>query len=161
LASNTNNIEKRILDVNVLAIFLVKDHPGHEYVTPIIETGLRGNYIPLLLDVLPTRAFWIMTKKWGLPEKESVCAIEHFLTAYELPRYPSLTPKSIIQAFKLAKELKHDVYDCLYITLALQEKAKAIITTDTDFEKICKHTELNYINPVPKEILKRFKEQNK
>ncbi|KPV62136.1 MAG: hypothetical protein AOA65_2028 [Candidatus Bathyarchaeota archaeon BA1] len=33
--------ERRILDVNVLAIFLVCDHPGNEHVSPIVEEGLR------------------------------------------------------------------------------------------------------------------------
>ena len=61
----------------------------------------------------------------------------------------------------MAKDLKHDVFDCMYLSLALQEKATAIVTTDTDFEKLCNHLGLKYINPVPREVLKHFKEQNK
>ena len=49
----------------------------------------------------------------------------------------------------------------MYLALALQEKATAIITTDTDFEKLCDPLGLKYINPVPREVLKRFMEQNK
>ncbi|MGB9842214.1 MAG: PIN domain-containing protein, partial [Candidatus Bathyarchaeales archaeon] len=58
------------------------------------------------------------------------------------------------------EELKHDVFDCMYVAFARQEQAKAIVTTDTDFERLCKHVGLDYVNPVPKEVLKRFKEQN-
>lgn len=55
--------EKRVLDVNVLAIFLVKDHPGNRFVSPIVEEGLRGAYIPILMDFLPVRAYWVMTRR--------------------------------------------------------------------------------------------------
>jgi hypothetical protein len=52
------------------------------------------------------------------------------------------------------------VFDCVYLTFALQEGAKAIITTNTDFEQLCKRVKLEYLNPVPTEVLRRFKEQN-
>jgi predicted nucleic acid-binding protein len=57
--------------------------------------------------------------------------------------------------------MNHDVSDYMYLALALQENANSIITTDSDFEKLCNHAGLKYLNPIPKEILKRFKEQNK
>ena len=161
MASSAGDVEKRVLDVNVLAIFLVKDHPGCRYVSPVVEEGLRGGYVPLVLDVLPVRAFWVMTRRWGVPEKESAEALEHFVKAYERPRYPCLKREAILEGFRLAHELRHDVFDCMYLALALQEKAAGIVTTDTDFEKLCKHVGLRYYNPVPKEVLKRFKERNK
>ncbi len=136
----------------------MEDHPGNKYVSPIVEEGLRGAFIPLIMDVLPIRAYWIMTKKWRCPEKKSAEAIEHFLKSYEKPQYPSLKKQTIIESFRLAKELKHNVFDCVYLAFALQEGASAIITTDTDFEGLCKHVGLEYINPVPIEVLRRFKE---
>jgi len=159
LASETGK-ERRVLDVNALAIFLVRDHPGNEYVTPIVEEGLRGAYIPLIMDILPVRAFWIMTRRWGCPERESLEAVEHFVRAYDRPRYPCLQRQTILESFRLARELRHDVFDCVYLAFALQEGAKAIITTDTDFEQLCKRVGLEYVNPIPKEVLKRFKERN-
>jgi predicted nucleic acid-binding protein len=154
-------VEKRVFDVNVLAIFLVKGHPGCEYVSPVVEEGLRGAYVPLVMDVLPVRAYWVMTRKWGLPEKDCAAAIEHFVKAYDRPLYPSLRRETILEGFRLADELRHDVFDCMYLALALQEKAGGIVTTDTDFEGLCRRVGLAYHNPVPKEVLKRFKEQNK
>jgi hypothetical protein len=65
----------------------VRNHPGNEYVSTIAEEGLRGAFIPVILDILPVRAFWIMTKKWGCPEKESAEAIKHFAEVYNRPRY--------------------------------------------------------------------------
>jgi len=161
LANSGVGVEKRVFDINVLAIFLVKGHPGCEYVSPVVEAGLRGAYVPLLMDVLPVRAYWIMTRRWGLPEKESASAIEHFIKTYDVPRYAGLSRETILEGFRLAEELKHDVFDCMYLAFALQEKAKGIVTTDTDFERLCKHAGLDYVNPVPKEVLKHFKEQNK
>ncbi len=161
LASNNSVIDKRVLDVNALAIFLSKGHPGFEYVSPIVESGLRGAYTPILMDVLPLRAFWIMTRPWGLPKAACSAAIQHFVRTYDMPQYPALRRETILEGFRLSKELNHEVSDCMYLALALQEKASSIITTDTDFEKLCNHVSLKYVNPVPKEVLKRFKEQNK
>jgi predicted nucleic acid-binding protein len=161
LAERVAGVEKRVFDVNVLAIFLARGHPGREYVAPVVEAGLRRAYVPLLLDFLPVRAFWVMTRGWGLPAKESASAIEHFVRTYDAPRYVGLSREAILDGFRLAEELKHDVFDCMYVALALQEKAGGIVTTDTDFEKLCKHVGLGYYNPVPTEVLKRFKEQNK
>jgi predicted nucleic acid-binding protein len=153
--------EKRVLDVNALAIFLVKDHPGNVFVSSVVEEGLRGAYIPVLMDILPVRAYWIMTKRWDCPETESASAIKHFIKAYDRVRYISLQKETIVESFELAKKLKHDVFDCVYLAFALQERAKGIVTTDTDFERICRQTGLDYINPVPKHVLKRFAEQNR
>ena len=160
MASNDNFEEKRVFDLNILAVFLVKGHPGFEYVSPLVEDGLKGAYIPVIMDFLPMRAYWIMTKRWGLPEKTSAASIEYFLKTYDSPRYPSLSRETILEGFRLAEDLKHDVFDCMYLALALQEKAAAIVTTDTDFEKLCNQVNLKYINPVPRETLKRFREQN-
>lgn len=154
------NKEKRVLDVNTLAIFLVEDHPGNQYVSPVIEEGLRGAFTPLIMDILPIRAYWVMTKKWDCAKNESAKAIKHFVKEYDRPQYCSLSKQTITKSFELAEQLKHDVFDCIYLALALQEGASAIITTDTDFERLCKRVKLNYINPVPTNILKRFKEWN-
>ena len=150
--------EKRVLDVNVLAIFLVRDHPGNEYVSPIVEEGLRGAYTPMILDILPIRAYWIMTEKWRCDKEEAAKAVKHFIKQYDRPYYYCLQKQTITRSFELAEKLNHDVYDCVYIAAALQEKASTIVTTDTDFQKLCKQTGLEYVNPIPTEVLKRFKE---
>jgi len=38
-------IEKKVWDVNILAIFLVEDHPGHDYVAPIVRPVSRGSSV--------------------------------------------------------------------------------------------------------------------
>jgi predicted nucleic acid-binding protein len=161
VSSSVGVVEKRVFDVNVLAVFLARGHPGFESVSRVVEAGLRGAYVPLIMDVLPLRAFWVMTRRWGLPEAECAAAITHFVRTYDVPRYVGLRRETILEGFRLAEELGHDVFDCMYLALARQEKAVGIVTTDTDFERLCKHAGLAYINPVPKEVLKHFKEQNK
>jgi predicted nucleic acid-binding protein len=128
---------------------------------PVVESGLRDAYVPVLMDILPLRAFWIMTHPWGLPKSESSSAIQHFIQAYDIPQYSALQRETILNGFRLAKELNHDVSDCMYLALALQENASSIITTDTDFEKLCNHLGLKYFNAVPKDVLRHFKAQNK
>lgn len=155
-----SNPEKRVFDVNILAIFLANGHPGFEYVSPLVEAGLRGAYTPVLMDILPVRAYWIMTHPWGLPKPVCAEAIQHFVQSYDMPKYTPLHRETIIEAFKLSKDLNHDVSDCMYLALALQENASTILTTDTDFEKLCSQVGIRYVNPVPKEVLRRFKDQN-
>jgi predicted nucleic acid-binding protein len=161
LASKVGGVRKLVFDVNVLAIFLVANHPGNEYVSSVVSEGLRGAYVPVIMDILPIRAYWIMTRKWGCPEKESAGAMEHFVKAYDRPFYPCIKKETILESFRLDSELGHNVFDCLYLAFALQEKAVGIVTTDTDFEHLCEFKGLEYINPVPKEVLKSFKQQNK
>jgi predicted nucleic acid-binding protein len=149
--------DRRVLDVNTLAIFFVEDHPGHRYVSPVVEEGLTGRYVPLILDILPLRAYWVMTAKWGCAKDESADAIARFLEIYERPQYPGLHKSSVLKSFRLAKELRHDAFDCAYLALTQQESAKSIITTDTDFQRLCKRLNLEYQNPIPNDVLKRFK----
>lgn len=149
--------DRRVLDVNTLAIFFVEDHPGHPYVSSVVEEGLTGLYVPIILDILPLRAYWLMTVKWRCPKDESANAIARFLEVYERPQYPGLHQSSVLQSFRLAKELRHDVFDCAYLALAQQEGANSIITTDTDFQRLCTRLKLEYRNPVPDRVLKHFK----
>ncbi len=148
--------DRRIIDVNVLAIFLVQDHPGNAYVSPVLEEGLRGGYVPIIFAILPLRAYWVMTTRWRCEPSESSRAILHFLRSYETPRYFGLSKESVARSFTLARELRHDVFDCAYLSAAIQEKASGILTTDTDFRRLCDHINVAYINPIPREVLKRF-----
>ena len=76
------NIERKVWDVNILAIYLVEDHPGNKYVTPIVDDGLRGVYIPILMDILPIRAYWIMERIWKINRDEAAEAIIDFLNKH-------------------------------------------------------------------------------
>lgn len=151
-----HTIRRKVIDVNVLSIFLVEDHPGHRYVRETLMAGLKGEFLPVILDILPFRSYWILTKKWHISRVDSFQAIVTFLNKYEQPLYVGLEKKSILTAFQLSKELKHDVYDCYYIAAALQENADTILTTDTDFKNLCAKKGLKYENPVPSSILKEF-----
>ena len=152
---------KVVIDVNVLSIFLVKDHPANSYVSEVMEQGIRGAFIPLVLDYLPIRAYWVMTSKWGCDKKESAQAVLGFIKAYDKPQYFYLKRESIRRSFELAQELRHDLYDCTYLAAALQERANAILTTDTDFKRLCGRVKLEYVNPVPKSVLNKFGAWNK
>jgi len=147
---------KYIIDVNVYAIYLVENHPGNPYVTPLIDKGLRGEYILGTLDVVPLRALWIMIHKWRISKDEAYSCVKNFVEMYPTIHYIPITRNTILKAFKLSKDLKHDVFDCTYLAAALDWNANGIITTDTDFKKLCSQLNLEYINPIPKEILRKF-----
>ena len=143
------------LDINVVAIYLVENHPGNKYVKETIDFGIENKIEFILFDFLPLRVYWILTTKWGAEKRSSQEAIISFL---DLPniKLVSVDKEDIQKAFTMAKKINHDVYDLIYAVIALKTNSNGIITTDTDFKKICAHTNLEYINPIPKNILRRF-----
>ncbi|MGH9877954.1 MAG: type II toxin-antitoxin system VapC family toxin [Nitrososphaerales archaeon] len=150
-------LESKVIDINILAIFLVRDHPAHQYVKHIMIQGLKGFFRPLIFDILPIRAYWLMTTKWKIDKHESSKVIRSFLIKYKQPVYVGINRETIDHAFQLAQELRHDVYDCCYLALAKQEGASSIITTDSDFGYLCNKQNLGYENPVPKSVIRDFK----
>jgi len=53
------------MDVNVLAVFLVEDHPGHSFVEPRVRAGLQGIYPLWAPDSAPLRVRWILSHNLG------------------------------------------------------------------------------------------------
>lgn len=144
-----------LIDVNALAIYLVEDHPGHEHIAPLVDAGLAGRSTLLAPDQLPLRARWVMTTKWKIPKKDVDAALKDFL---DQPRvsYVGADRATLAHAFQLAQDLRHDVYDAYYLALALKHKATGLLTTDIGFQPLCTKVGLDYENPVPREVLKRF-----
>ncbi|MHA1794191.1 MAG: type II toxin-antitoxin system VapC family toxin [Promethearchaeota archaeon] len=149
-------MEKYVVDINCFAIYFVKDHPGHEFVKEILDLGLKGTPLLIIPEIIPFRAYWILTTKWKVSKEDAKEIIHDFCRNYSNPRYVGLTRHSIAMAIEFSNKLHHNVYDCYYLAVAKQEEATAILTTDTDFEKLCEKTSLHYVNPVPLEILKKF-----
>lgn len=144
-----------VVDVIVPAIYLVKDHPGHKYVYSYLENLQNKGAMIYSHSITPYRVLWILSKLWGLNFKESYEAVKSFIQNVKV-EYVGLTRELIMKSFEIAETLKHDIYDCTYLALALMVKAEAIVTTDTDFEKLAPKIGLKYVNPVPKDVLKRF-----
>ncbi len=147
---------RKLIDINFLSIFFVEDHPGFSYIKKLMDKGLTGAFKIIIPEILPFRAFWILTTKWGIDKQLAKEIILEFVKNYSIPIYVGLKRETIIEAFKYSNELNHDIYDCYYLALAKQENATSILTTDTDFDKLCKKIGLNYENPVPIDILKKF-----
>jgi len=106
--------DRILVDVNTLAIFLVEDHPGHSFVAREMEKGLSGHFIPLILDVVPMRAYWIMTRQWDCDPAQSEKALRHFLDAYPIVEYCPVSMRVLHQAFDLGqgtppRPVRHDV----------------------------------------------------
>ncbi len=121
-----------------------------------MDDGLNGFFKLIIPEYLPFRAYWILTSKWKLQKNVAKELINDFARNYSSPDYTGLERESIIEAFKYSDELNHDIYDCFYLALAKQEEALSILTTDTDFDKLCKSIGLKYENPVPIDVLKTF-----
>jgi len=147
---------RKLIDINFLSIFFVEDHPGFSYIKELMDEGLTGAFKIIIPEILPFRAFWILTTKWGIDKQLAKEIILEFVKNYSIPIYAGLKRETIIEAFKYSNELNHDIYDCYYLALAKQENATSILTTDTDFDKLCKKIGLNYENPIPLDILKTF-----
>jgi predicted nucleic acid-binding protein len=145
----------KLIDVNVLSIFLVENHPGHRHVASVVSEGLAGAYRLLVPDQLPLRARWVLTTRWGIPKAEADRAIEDFLE-HRRVRYVAATRATLRSAFDLANRLRHDVYDTFLLALGRDHGASALVTTDTDFRTLCGKVGMEYENPVPPNVLSQF-----
>ncbi|MCD6409181.1 MAG: type II toxin-antitoxin system VapC family toxin [Candidatus Verstraetearchaeota archaeon] len=147
---------RAVIDVNIPAIYLVEDHPGHLYISSYFDELISKASTVYAHSVTPFRVLWLLTRRWGFKRAEAVEILRDFVERMPI-EYVGLSKKWISRSFELAEELHHDVYDCSYIALALMVKAEAIISTDEDFRKLAPRACLKFINPVPLEILKKFK----
>jgi len=144
----------RILpDVNALAIQLIDDHPGHPYVAEQLVPALEGEETLLMFGYLPLRVQWVL-------EDLGVTTVEARNAVRSLVQYPiefvDVTPETILTAYDVSVDKNHDVYDCFYVALAREAGADQLVTTDRDFETLCRDESFTYTNPVPEEILTEF-----
>lgn len=151
--------ERVLLDVNSMAIFLVEDHPGNEYVSEEVEEGFTGDRDLVVMDYLPFRVHWIHTTKWDVEKKDSIEAIQSFLEARV--EVVGMNREKVLETFEIAEEKDHDVYDCFYVSLARQIDATHILTTDEDFDALCEGESFEYLNPVPIDVIRKFHVFNK
>lgn len=155
-------MESLLIDINSFAINLVEDHPGFNYIEPIFSSALSGSQLIKILDIVPYRAFWILTKKWQIKKSIAKEVVEKFIKTYPQIEYFGIDRTSLILSFEYATNFNHDIYDCYYLAGAVANKCSAILTTDKDFIKLCQNLNdfysysLNYINPVPDDILSQF-----
>lgn len=144
----------RILpDLNALSIQLIDDHPGHEYVAEQLIPALQGEQTLLMFGYLPLRVQWVL-EDLGFDTVDARNAVSSLL------RYPmepvQVTPETVLDAYGISAEKNHDVYDCFYIALAREADADRLVTTDRDFERLCRDEAFEYTNPVPDEVLSEF-----
>jgi len=144
----------RILpDINALVVQLVDDHPGHPYVAEQLVPALEGEHTLLLFGYLPLRVQWVL-EDLGFSTVDARNAVTSML------RYPmqpvEVTPETVLDAYEISSEKNHDVYDCFYLALARQANADRLLTTDTDFERLCEDEPFEYANPVPDDVLAEF-----
>ena len=145
----------RLMDVNVLAVFLVEDHPGHAFVEPRVRAGLQGVYPLWAPDSIPLRVRWILTHKLGFPKTDADRVIQAFLE-HRRVHYAAATRGTYQRAYALAHSVKHDVYDTFLIAQAEEVGAAGLLTTDAGLKGACEWAGLEYENPVPASVLRDF-----
>ncbi|WP_101298373.1 type II toxin-antitoxin system VapC family toxin [Halegenticoccus soli] len=149
--------ERLLLDVNAIAIALLGDHPGHEYVFPYVQRGFAGESCLLVFDYFPFRAQYVLTKRYSVEPHRARNVVQRFL------RQPleivSADREALLAAYEISAEKNHDVYDSVLISLARSHNADAILTTDADFDELCADETFQYYNPVPDSVLEQFRQQ--
>ena len=138
-----------LTDVNILAIGLTDDHPSYEDVYPWIEEALDGPNALLVFDYYPLRAQYIMTKQFGVKPVDARNAVQSLVQSPA--RIISATDTTVLEAYEISAEKNHDVYDAFLLALARSYDADYLLTTDTDFDKLCETEDVTYQNPIPAE----------
>ena len=148
-------MDRKFLDVNAIAVFLDSDHVGHPYVRDAVAPGLRGAFEVLLNAYQLVRARWIMVNRWGLNPIDADEAVGS-IAALPSVTYVEGDGEVVLEALRLSREIRHDVYDCFVAKLAARADATHFVTTDAGIREACKATGIEYENPVPPAILRRF-----
>lgn len=146
--------DRVLIDVNALAIALVDDHPGYEYVRPELESGLDGMFDVVVFDYHPLRAQYVMTTDFAV---ERVAARNSIQSLLRQPvQIVGASRETLLEAYEISARKNHDVYDSFLIALAREHDIDGLLTTDTDFESLCAAESLTYVNPVPRSVLEQF-----
>lgn len=140
-------------DLNALTIQLIDDHPGHPYVADELVPALNGSETLLVFGYLPLRVQWLL-EDLGFETVEARNAVNS-LIAYPI-EFVDSNEGTVREAYEISAAKNHDLYDCFYIALARQAEADRLVTTDRDFETLCKDEPFDYINPVPESVLEEF-----
>lgn len=144
-----------LADLNALSIFFVSDHPGHEYVREALEPAFEGRETLVMFGYQPIRLQWVL-EDMDIPRRAAgnkVCSL-----VQRPVEWAQEDAQMILDAYAIASENEHDLYDCFYIALARQADVDAIVTTDRDFDDLCQSEPFEYQNPVPANVLERFVE---
>jgi predicted nucleic acid-binding protein len=144
---------RMLADLNALAMFFVGDHPGHEYVRETLEPVFEGRDTLVLFGYQPIRLHWVL-EDMGVSRRQAgnkVCSLVQRPIEW-LQVDATLT----LDSYAVSSEKEHDLYDCFYVALARQADVDAIVTTDRDFESLCRDESFEYCNPVPEDVLEQF-----
>lgn len=133
--------QRVLLDVNVLAISLVDNHPGHEYVRPELEAGLTSSFESLVFDAHPLRVRYILTADFQVDRVAARNSVQSLLR--QAIRIVGASREVLFEAYELSAGLDHDVYDCFLRALWLDHEVDCLLTTDTDFAGRCEEVSLS------------------
>jgi predicted nucleic acid-binding protein len=148
--------DRRVLpDLNALSIQLVDDHPGHPYVANELVPALSGENTLVVFGYLPLRVQWVL-EDLGFDSVDARNAVSSLLQ-YPM-EFVGVNDETTLRAYDISAEKNHDAYDCFYVALAREADADALVTTDRDFERLCENESVEYVNPVPEDVLEKFHE---
>lgn len=114
-----------VVDASVVVKWVV-DEVGSEE-----AAALRGDELqaPDWIQVECANVLWAKSRRKELTSNE---AVERIALLLEAPVVLVPSPELLDQAFALALELAHPVYDCLYLALALERRCP-LVTADERF----------------------------
>jgi predicted nucleic acid-binding protein len=152
MTSQANSLPPEVTvltDANILAIGLTDDHLAYDEVYPWIEDALDGPSALLVFDYYPLRAQYIMTQQFGIERADARNAVQSLVQSPA--RIISATDTTVLDAYDISAEKNHDVYDAFLLALARSYDADYLLTTDADFDELCKTEDVTYQNPIPPE----------
>lgn len=126
-----------VLDASV-AVKLVVDEPGTEQALAILDLP-EERIAPDWMLLEAAAALWNKVKYSALLEIHAERSLD------DLPRFIHRFEPSanlLIDAFSLSFRLRHSVYDCIYLALAVREEGY-VLTADQDFHRAIGRAGLN------------------
>jgi predicted nucleic acid-binding protein len=117
-----------VVDASVAVKWLI-DEPDSEQAAKLVEQD-APLVAPELIYAEVTNALWAVARRKTITAEDVRDAIDLLVDA------PMTVPCSMIKllaaATRLARDLDHPVYDCIYLALAMQEQ-RPVVTADRRF----------------------------
>ena len=114
-----------VVDASV-ALKWVLDEPGKEAADALLEEELIA---PALWLLEAANALWRRSQRGEISAEE---ATERLTELYNAPVTTTTIEDDLLAATDLANVLRHPVYDCLYLAMAIRENTY-VVTADSRF----------------------------
>lgn len=128
----------RVIDASIACKWYL-DEPGSDQARALLEDGETLLIAPDIIIAEVANVLWLRLRRGDIEAEQAILATSHLADSF-LTLIPSRT--LIDRALKIAREIDHPIYDCLYLATAEQWEAD-FVTADKQLGRKAENSELS------------------